>query len=223
VHIQPLSREDAVQVSRYRFSGRLFNKQPVDYTEAIGVKHSLHSQNEASGAVVPDDIDQQQRCFMQVFIMRHGDAALEAASDSARPLTLCGCNESRQMASWLNSQTPDIGKVLVSPYLRAGQTLATVREALDLPQNQDVLSELTPGGDPGQVALHLQALAVQGVKAVLVISHLPLVGYLVSELCPQEAPPMFATSAIACIDFNADECEGKLLWQVSPARLAKAI
>ncbi|MEQ4517660.1 MAG: phosphohistidine phosphatase, partial [Pantoea agglomerans] len=32
---------------------------------------------------------------MQVFIMRHGDAALEAASDSVRPLTLCGCNESR--------------------------------------------------------------------------------------------------------------------------------
>ncbi|PLL24197.1 phosphohistidine phosphatase, partial [Klebsiella pneumoniae] len=27
---------------------------------------------------------------MQVFIMRHGDAALDAASDSVRPLTVCG-------------------------------------------------------------------------------------------------------------------------------------
>ncbi|MDM7331488.1 phosphohistidine phosphatase, partial [Klebsiella pneumoniae] len=26
---------------------------------------------------------------MQVFIMRHGDAALDAASDSVRPLTVC--------------------------------------------------------------------------------------------------------------------------------------
>ena len=60
------------------------------------------------------------------------------------------------------------------------------------------------------VACHLQALAVQGAHAVLVISHLPLVGYLVSELCPQEAPPMFATSAIACVEFDADACEGKL-------------
>lgn len=139
---------------------------------------------------------------MQVFIMRHGDAALEAASDSVRPLTLCGCNESRQMANWLNSQTPDIERVLVSPYLRAQQTLATVREAFPLPESQDVLPELTPGGDPEMVGCYLQALANEGVKSALVISHLPLVGYLVSELCPKEAPPMFATSAIACVEFD---------------------
>lgn len=160
---------------------------------------------------------------MQVFIMRHGDAALEAASDSVRPLTLCGCDESRQMASWLNGQALDIERVLVSPYLRAGQTLATVREALTLPEGQDVLPELTPGGDPGLVACYLQTLANEGVKSVLVISHLPLVGYLVSELCPQEAPPMFATSAIACVNFDPANCEGKLEWQVSPSKLAKAM
>ncbi len=42
-----------------------------------------------------------------------------------------------------------------------------------------------------------QALANEGVKTALVVSHLPLVGYLVSELCPGETPPMFTTSAIA--------------------------
>ena len=160
---------------------------------------------------------------MQVFIMRHGDAALEAASDSVRPLTHCGCDESRQMASWLNSQTLDIERVLVSPYLRAEQTLTTVREALRLPSEQEVLPELTPGGDPALVASYLQALAKQGVRSVLVISHLPLVGYLVSALCPQEPPPMFATSAIACIDVEVGNGAGTLKWQVSPAKLAKAI
>jgi len=160
---------------------------------------------------------------MQVFIMRHGDAALEAASDSVRPLTHCGCDESRQMASWLNGQSVDVERVLVSPYLRAQQTLSTVREALNLPEGQDVLPELTPGGDPGLVACYLQALGTEGVESALVISHLPLVGYLVSELCPQEAPPMFATSAIACVDFDPASCEGKLLWQVSPSKLAKAM
>jgi phosphohistidine phosphatase len=73
------------------------------------------------------------------------------------------------------------------------------------------------------VACYLQALAQKGVKSALVISHLPLVGYLVSELCPQEAPPMFATSAIACVNFDAEACEGKLEWQVSPSKLAKAM
>lgn len=68
---------------------------------------------------------------MQVFIMRHGDAALDAASDAQRPLTLCGQDESRQIASWLNDQSVDVDRVLVSPYLRAGQTLAVVREVLD--------------------------------------------------------------------------------------------
>ncbi|MDN6448933.1 MAG: phosphohistidine phosphatase, partial [Enterobacterales bacterium] len=38
---------------------------------------------------------------MQVFIMRHGEAALEAASDSIRPLTTRGHDESVCMASWL--------------------------------------------------------------------------------------------------------------------------
>lgn len=160
---------------------------------------------------------------MQVFIMRHGDAALDAASDSVRPLTHCGCDESRQMAGWLNSQTTDIERVLVSPYLRAEQTLKTVREALVLPEGQEVLPELTPGGDVALVACYLQALASEGVRSALVISHLPLVGYLVSELCPEEAPPMFATSAIACVDYDASTNRGKLLWQVSPAKLAKAM
>ncbi len=63
---------------------------------------------------------------MQVFIMRHGDAALDAASDSVRPLTVCGCDESRQMATWLKGQKVDIERVLVSPYLRAEQTLDIV-------------------------------------------------------------------------------------------------
>ena len=57
---------------------------------------------------------------MQVFIMRHGDAALDAASDSVRPLTVCGCDESRLMATWLKGQKVDIERVLVSPYPACG-------------------------------------------------------------------------------------------------------
>lgn len=119
--------------------------------------------------------------------MRHGEAALEAASDAVRPLTLCGRDESRQMAAWLNTKSVDIERVLVSPYLRAEQTLATVREALTLPEGEEVLPELTPGGNAEQVGSYLQALAMQGVSSVLIVSHLPLVGYLVAELCRASA------------------------------------
>lgn len=151
--------------------------------------------------------------------MRHGEAALEAASDAVRPLTLCGRDESRQMAAWLNTKSVDIERVLVSPYLRAEQTLATVREALTLPEGAEVLPELTPGGNAEQVGSYLQALAMQGVSSVLIVSHLPLVGYLVAELCPGECPPMFATSAIANVDLPADGSYGKFEWQVSPSQV----
>lgn len=151
--------------------------------------------------------------------MRHGEAALDAASDAVRPLTLCGRDESRQMAAWLNTKSVDIERVLVSPYLRAEQTLATVREALTLPEGEEVLPELTPGGNAEQVGSYLQALAMQGVSSVLIVSHLPLVGYLVAELCPGECPPMFATSAIANVDLPADGSYGKFEWQVSPSQV----
>ena len=155
---------------------------------------------------------------MQVFIMRHGDAALDAASDSVRPLTPCGCDESRLMATWLKGQKVDVERVLVSPFLRAEQTLKMVGECVNLPDNVDVLPELTPCGDIGLVSAYLQALANEGLSSVLVISHLPLVGYLVSELCPGEAPPMFTTSAIACVTLD-ENGKGTFDWRMSPCNL----
>ncbi|AUV00278.1 phosphohistidine phosphatase SixA [Phytobacter ursingii] len=161
---------------------------------------------------------------MQVFIMRHGDAALDAASDSVRPLTPCGCDESRQMATWLKGQKVDVERVLVSPFLRAEQTLSEVGQCMSLPDNVDVLPELTPCGDVGLVSAYLQALANEGTSSVLVISHLPLVGYLVSELCPGETPPMFTTSAIASVTLD-ESGKGVYNWQMSPCnlRMPKAI
>lgn len=109
---------------------------------------------------------------MQVFIMRHGDAALDAASDSVRPLTPCGCDESRLMANWLKGQKVDIERVLVSPFLRAEQTLDVVGDCMNLPAQVDVLPELTPCGDVGLVSAYLQALVNEEIGSVLVISHL---------------------------------------------------
>ncbi|MBF7982717.1 MULTISPECIES: phosphohistidine phosphatase SixA [Rahnella] len=158
---------------------------------------------------------------MQVVIMRHGDAVLEAASDSVRPLSECGCDESVHMAAWLNGRGITIDRVLVSPYLRAQQTLEKVRQCLSLPENVeiDILKELTPGGDPALVASELQHLAQTGVNAVLVVSHLPLVGYLVAELCPGVCPPMFATSAMASVELNAQTGQGSFDWQFSPCQV----
>jgi phosphohistidine phosphatase len=46
------------------------------------------------------------------------------------------------------------------------------------------------------------------------VSHLPLVGYLVQSLCPAAGAPMFATSGIACIEWH--DGKGALLWLEGP-------
>lgn len=98
------------------------------------------------------------------------------------------------------------------------------RDCLNLPSSAEVLPELTPCGDVGLVSAYLQALTNEGVASVLVISHLPLVGYLVAELCPGETPPMFTTSAIASVTLD-ESGKGQFNWQMSPCNLkmAKAI
>ena len=50
--------------------------------------------------------------------------------------------------------------------------------------------------------------------SVLVISHLPLVGYLVAELCPGEnARLCFTTSAIASVTLD-ESGNGTFNWQI---------
>lgn len=58
----------------------------------------------------------------------------------------------------------DIERVLVSPFLRAEQTLDVVGECMNLPTGVDVLPELTPCGDVGLVSAYLQALANEGYR-----------------------------------------------------------
>ncbi|WP_369310727.1 phosphohistidine phosphatase SixA [Providencia rettgeri] len=157
---------------------------------------------------------------MQVYIMRHGDAALHAASDAERPLTQKGIDESIFMAEWLKNQGIEIDTVLVSPYLRALQTQQTVSEHVKLPSQSEVLAQLTPGGNASFVADHIRDLAVAGANAILIISHLPLVGYLVSELCPHKEPPMFTTSTIACVELDLAHQKSDVVWMLSPSQLS---
>ena len=49
---------------------------------------------------------------------------------------------------------------------------------------------------------------------ILMVSHLPLVGYLVQSLCPAAGAPMFATSGLACIEWQ--DGKGVLLWLEGP-------
>ena len=154
---------------------------------------------------------------MKVFIMRHGEAQAFAASDSQRPLTARGEKESEQMAQWLANHFPEVDTVWVSPYLRAQQTWKAVSQSITPLQSVDTIDDITPHGHESDVASFIQATAaVNSLKSLLIISHLPLVGYLSAELVPGLMPAMFATSSIAGIEYDTESATGTLLWHYAP-------
>lgn len=155
---------------------------------------------------------------MLIYIMRHGEAENFAASDAERPLTARGIAQSQQMAVLLASHLEgELDQVWVSPYLRAQQTWQAMVDTLPTATQVSSVDDITPYGEAETVAGYIQAtIEEQQPQSLLLISHLPLVGYLTSELVAGLQPPMFLTSAIAAIDYDPQSGHGKLLWQHQP-------
>lgn len=154
---------------------------------------------------------------MKIVIMRHGEAEHFADSDAQRALTPFGRAASKAVAEACAKQgLSKFDKALVSPYLRAQQTwqeISTHFEALSIEECADI----TPYGDSPHVVEYLNAIIeVEKLDSVLLVSHLPLVGYLTAELVADIAPPMFPTSGLACIDYDPISGKGELLWNINP-------
>ncbi|MEJ2762741.1 phosphohistidine phosphatase SixA [Photobacterium sp. MCCC 1A19761] len=155
---------------------------------------------------------------MRIYIMRHGEAQTFAPTDAERPLTGHGQQHSEQMALQLASQlSGGLDMVWVSPYLRAQQTWQAMAQHLPTPEKLMTVEEITPYGGAEDVATYLKAMiGIERPETVLIVSHLPLVGYLASELVPGLPSPMFRTSAIAAIDYQPDSEAAEFLWQANP-------
>lgn len=155
---------------------------------------------------------------MKIYIMRHGEAGLIAKSDAERSLTERGKADSKQVVSQLVSGSPlQIDKVLVSPYLRAQQTWDEISPFFAA-KDVEVCDDITPYGQSENVAEYIRALIeTQALESVYVVSHLPLVGYMVSEFVKDVSPPMFHTSGLVCIEYDALHDIGTLDWRIAPS------
>ncbi|WP_418139137.1 phosphohistidine phosphatase SixA [Oceanimonas smirnovii] len=136
---------------------------------------------------------------MNIFVMRHGQAVSQASTDALRPLTEHGEEEVCHMAQWLAQQVASFDRVLVSPYVRSRQTWQQVSRFI--PGTRiDFCDELIPNADADITASLILAYAdVEQSQNLLVISHMPLVGFLVESLCPATMAPIFVTSGVAKI------------------------
>ena len=168
---------------------------------------------------------------MQLYIMRHGEAQNFVAQgnrdDSQRALTHEGEQEAKLMATWLQKSNINPRQVFVSPFIRAQQTcvIATAKMQTQI----TTLDFITPAGDAKQVHDFFngycsdiandaanQVTSDLAEQSLLIISHMPLVSYLVAELTQSENAPIFATAGIAHIDYDIETMQGRLLSLVSP-------
>lgn len=150
---------------------------------------------------------------MNIWIMRHGEAGFNAPSDSERCLTDNGIKNTTSQGKWLGeyltTKQIHLDKIIVSPYLRAQQTLENViigMQAVNFSPNFTHLietwDEITPDGNPYTVEDYLHFLREEGAKNILLISHLPLVFDLAQRLAHNLSHLQFPTSTIAEIDLT---------------------
>ena len=140
---------------------------------------------------------------MHLFIMRHGEAELMANSDKARHLNASGREQSRLQGIWLKSTALEFDKILVSPYIRALETFDEINQVFEqqLSDKLEVWEGITPYGDSG-------LLEKEGHSNLLLISHLPLVGDIVKELCGRN-PASFYPATIVEVHLNNHLAEVK--------------
>ena len=172
---------------------------------------------------------------MQIFIMRHGEAANIVGEDSLRPLTKKGLTETEKMGFWLARRKSVLMNVFVSPYIRAQQSCANVTDVLHkAPLLNEIVPKtldfITPSGNARQVHDFIDGLfqsddslinenCGDDNQAIIFISHMPFVSYLVAELTASFNTPIFSTGAIAMIDYDIEQMKGQLVDIVAPEKM----
>jgi len=100
----------------------------------------------------------------------------------------------------------EFDKVLVSPYTRALETFDEINQVFEqqLSDKLEVWEGITPYGDSGLVSSYVALLEKEGHSNLLLISHLPLVGDIVKELCGRN-PASFYPATIVDIHWDNDQ------------------
>jgi phosphohistidine phosphatase len=136
---------------------------------------------------------------MKLWVLRHGEAEpYGTRPDSERALTDHGRKEVLSSAARLMGQP--LTAIYASPYLRAQQTAQLVREALGFEPEIRTVDWLTPDTDPDKVAEQLVS-----VSNVLLVSHNPLVGHLLSYLQHGAGHPPEKVSTAGLAELKGDE------------------
>ncbi len=146
-----------------------------------------------------------------ILIMRHGDAQPQQGPDHLRALTAIGNQQADEVGEWLSQRFNPTG-LLVSPYVRAQQTADGVKKYCRQLAFEETTSDIIPSADAQRAIDYLRALIEvhPDVDTWLLVAHMPIVSYMVAQLCPDKMP-IFPTCGVA--DISYDEESGKAQWR----------
>ncbi|MGJ7516115.1 phosphohistidine phosphatase SixA [Pseudomonas baetica] len=137
---------------------------------------------------------------MKLWVLRHGEAVPYGSTphDSERELTANGREEVLRAAANLVGQP--LTAIYASPYMRAQQTAHLVKDVLGFEPEIRTVEWLTPDVDPDRVTDQLNS-----VTNVLLVSHNPLVGHLISYLQHGAGHPPERVSTAGLAELEHDE------------------
>lgn len=154
---------------------------------------------------------------MRLFILRHGQAEAHASSDFERRLTDKGRADVASMAQRFKSELQTLDELWVSPLVRAQQSAQALLAEVGASPQLITTEVLVPEADLNRL---YQLLNRSEVSSLLLVSHQPLVGDVVNDLCGTE-PGYHAmgTASMACIEVEVfASAMGELLWLQHPSR-----
>lgn len=158
---------------------------------------------------------------MQIYLLRHGEAASQGYDDISRPLSTRGEEEAQCAAAFLKSLNiiPDV--IFSSPLARAVQTAEIVSRVLNVNQIRKT-EHLAAVSNPHNIIEELNKLSV---GTVLCVGHEPHLSTLISILITgsQTARIEVKKGALACLDTTQPIYNGSctLKWLLSQVQMSK--
>ncbi|MBO1256090.1 phosphohistidine phosphatase SixA [Alteromonas sp. 5E99-2] len=148
--------------------------------------------------------------------MRHGMAENMVKNDASRQLVSVGEEQARDTSYWFSQHYPHIkiDLALVSPYVRAEQTFNIVKGHIPI-RHKLISRDVTPDASAAHFCDYLSALLesksdFNEINAILIVSHMPFVSFLMSEVLYSKEGVLFNTGSMAVVECDRATLKGIL-------------
>ncbi len=157
---------------------------------------------------------------MEIYLVRHG-AAYEKEEDPERHLNNDGVNQCHLTGKALKRLDIKFDLIVSSPKVRARQTADIIAEEVGYSTKKIKITEtLVPTAPPKETLSYLEDFT--GIKRVMLAGHLPLLGYLASELLcnTSHISLCFEPGAVCQINIEQPSSHtGDFRWFLTPEHL----